>query len=239
MRLEARVAAAKVAKYATDESGDTIEMVERPHGGLSMVMADGQRSGKPAKAISNMVTRKALALLAEGVRDGAAARAAHDHLFTERRGQVSATLNIVSVDLLTRTLVLSRNSHCPIYIHTPAGLQCLNEPSQPVGIYPRTKPLITELPLQADTHVIVFTDGVLEAGEREGSTLDLPALITSLLGQEGATAQSLADGILAAAVALDHGRPSDDMSVLVLSIVPQGSADQARRLTVRFPIDLV
>ena len=35
--LEVQVAAAKIAKYATDESGDTLEIIERPRGGLSLV----------------------------------------------------------------------------------------------------------------------------------------------------------------------------------------------------------
>ena len=77
-KLEVRIAVAKVGKHATSESGDTLEIVERPRGGLSVVLADGQRSGRAAKAISNIVVRKAMALLAEGVRDGAVARAAHD-----------------------------------------------------------------------------------------------------------------------------------------------------------------
>ena len=76
--MEIIVAVAKISKYATSESGDTLEMIERPHGGISLVLADGQRSGKAAKRISNIVVRKAISLLADGVRDGAAARAAHD-----------------------------------------------------------------------------------------------------------------------------------------------------------------
>ena len=90
MRVE--LAVAKVAKYATGESGDTVETIERPHGGLSVVLVDGQRSGRSAKLISNIVARKAVSLLGEGVRDGAAARAAHDYLRTHRSGQVSAEL---------------------------------------------------------------------------------------------------------------------------------------------------
>ncbi len=54
-RLEIELAVAKVAKYATSESGDTVEVVERPHGGISIVVSDGQRSGRSAKAISNLV----------------------------------------------------------------------------------------------------------------------------------------------------------------------------------------
>ena len=61
--MEAHIAVSKIAKYATSESGDTLEMVERPAGGVSFVLADGQRSGRSAKAISNVVARKAISLL--------------------------------------------------------------------------------------------------------------------------------------------------------------------------------
>ena len=76
--MDLQIGVAKINKYASSESGDTLEVVERPGGGLSVVLADGQRSGKSAKLISNMVVRKVITLLAEGVRDGAAARAASD-----------------------------------------------------------------------------------------------------------------------------------------------------------------
>src|SRR5688500_11960167 len=76
--MEVQIAAAKVNKYAISESGDTLEVVERPNGGLSVVLADGQTSGRGAKAVSQLVVRKVIGLLAEGVRDGAAARAASD-----------------------------------------------------------------------------------------------------------------------------------------------------------------
>ena len=100
--MEIQIAVAKTNKYAVSESGDTLEVVERPNGGVSVVLADGQTSGRGAKAISTMVVRKVISLLAEGVRDGAAARAASDYLYTERYGKVSATLNILSADLQYR-----------------------------------------------------------------------------------------------------------------------------------------
>ena len=70
-----------------------------PTEGLSVVLADGQSSGRGAKAVSMMVVRKVIGLLAEGVRDGAAARAASDALYTEKGGKVSSTLNIASLDM--------------------------------------------------------------------------------------------------------------------------------------------
>jgi serine phosphatase RsbU (regulator of sigma subunit) len=238
--LELQVAVAKVGKYAVSESGDTVEVIERPHGGLSLVLVDGQRSGKSAKAISNIVARKAVSLLADGVRDGAAARAAHDYLRTMRSGQVSATLNIISVDLGTRTIVISRNSHCPVLVlHGRDGdIQLLDEPSQAIGIHARTRPVITEIPIEPDLHVVVYTDGVLSAGERYGQKLDTASLVCEQLKLcSGETcARSLADGLLSRAVEMDRGRPGDDVSVVVVSVSERQKTDDVRRLSVRFPI---
>jgi serine phosphatase RsbU (regulator of sigma subunit) len=238
--VEVQVAVAKVAKYATRESGDTVEMIERPHGGLSFVVVDGQRSGRSAKAISNLVARKAIALLAEGVRDGAAARAAHDYLYTYRGGKVQATLNILSVDMLSQTIVLSRNSHCPIVVITDAGLRILDEASRPVGVYRATKPLVVELPLQAPTTIVLFTDGLLSAGQRSGRSLDIPAAAQALCDDRGCDAQAIADQLLAQALQLDQGRASDDITILALTVRAYQPAEpfgvDVRRLVLSFPL---
>jgi serine phosphatase RsbU (regulator of sigma subunit) len=234
--MELSVAVAKVGKYATSESGDTFEMIERPQGGLSFVLVDGQHSGRGAKNISNVVARKAISDLAEGVRDGAVARAAHDYLFTYRQGKVSATLNIVSVDLITRTIVLARNNQCPTIVVAPSGFRILNQPSNPVGIYARTKPNMTELPLEAETAVVVYTDGMMTAGEFTGQTLDIPALVQDLTAYGTLDAQHIADSLLAAALEADSQRPQDDISVVVLTVTDDVIRDGARRMLVRSPL---
>src|SRR5512144_762363 len=127
--MEIQIAVAKVSKYAVSESGDTLEVVERPNGGLSVVLADGQTSGRGAKALSQMVVRKVIGLLAEGVRDGAAARAASDALFTERQGKVISTLNIASIDLSSGTIVLTRNNPAPMFICVNDRIDRIDEES--------------------------------------------------------------------------------------------------------------
>jgi serine phosphatase RsbU (regulator of sigma subunit) len=229
--VEVQVAVAKVKKYAAGESGDTVEMIERPHGGFSFVMVDGQRSGRSAKAISNLVARKAVTLLGEGVRDGAVARAAHDYLFTHRGGKVLATLNILSVDMVSKTIVLSRNSHCPIYVCTDDDLQILDEPSRPVGVYRGTKPVVVELPLLPATTVVVFTDGILAAGQRRGRSLEVPEIVLSLCDEVQPDAQYIADGLLSIALDYDEGRASDDISILVLTVKENQGTAQAGSLS--------
>ena len=234
--MEIEVAVAKVGKWATSESGDTLEMIERPHGGFSFVLVDGQRSGRAAKAISNLVARKALAELAEGVRDGAAARAAHDYLYAYKGGKVSATLNILSIDLASNTLVLSRNNQCPIIVITADnGLRLIDEPSGPVGVQRGTKPQITELGLVVGTTVVVYTDGLETAGARSSRGFDVLTTVREQTVGGDFTAQQLADHLLARALALDEGRPHDDISVLVLRVV-EHTGDGARRLTLQIPL---
>ncbi|MCU0502934.1 MAG: serine/threonine-protein phosphatase [Anaerolineae bacterium] len=236
--LNVEIAVAKAAKYAVHESGDSVEVIERPRGGLSVVMADGQRSGHSAKAISNIAVRKAMSLLAEGVRDGAVARAAHDYLRTQRRGQVSAELTIVSVDLETRTLVISRNSQCPVLLSEGDAWRAIDDPSETVGIRERTRPVIVELPLAAGQTAIAFTDGVLHAGERRGHCIDPLQIAQSQGCQPVCSAQRLADGLLAAALVADDGRPGDDVTVVVLQVTERfdESEPEVRRMTVSFPV---
>jgi len=234
--MELQIAVSKVRKYATSSSGDTVEVVERPNGGLSIVMADGQRSGRGAKWISTMVVRKVISLLAEGVRDGAAARAASDSLFTERKGKVSSTLNILSVDMQTQSLVITRNNPAPALLISNNVLNELNEHSLPVGLYRDTRPQIFETTLTAGLTAVAYTDGLVHAGSRKSITLDVPQEVMELIQTPDQSAQVIADSLLARAMLLDEGRPVDDTSIAVLRVLEKVS-DSVRRMVVHIPLE--
>ncbi len=233
--MEARVSVAKVSKYASAESGDSLEMIERPAGGLSFVLADGQMSGKSAKAISNVVTRKAISLLAEGVRDGPAARAASDYLYTYRFGKVLATMNILSIDLQSQSLVLTRNNPAPVVLVHADSVSLLADPAEAVGSRRGIRPSITEIPLEPGLAAVVFTDGLMHAGERSGQAMDIPGFVRNLAGQKQRDPDAWADDLLTHAMALDQGRPADDISILVAAILPR-TDDDSRHLSVRMPL---
>ncbi len=234
--MEVQIAVAKVNKYAISESGDTLEVVERPNGGLSVVLADGQTSGRGAKAISQMVVRKVIGLLAEGVRDGAAARAASDALFTEKQGKVICTLNIASLDLQSHTIVLTRNNPAPVFICRGERIDCLTEESIPLGTSRNLRPLITEVAIEPGVIIVIYTDGITHAGKRRGSPMDVEQTIRSVLEDQDPSPQVLADSLLAQAVRLDENRPADDISVLVVKVTSR-MGDNVRRMSVRLPIE--
>lgn len=235
--LEIHVAVAKVAHHGSGESGDTLETIERPGGGFSFVLVDGQGSGRGAKSLSNLVATRAISLLKDGARDGAVARAVHDYLYTYRMGQVAATLNILSVDFQTSKILISRNNPAPFFVITPRGLRSYNEPAAPIGLQPMVKPIITELPVEAFTYVVVFTDGLLRAGERFGADLELTNHLGAWPAAEGRDPAELTEYLLARAMELDQGQPTDDMSIVTLAVLPVERISTVRRLSLRAPYD--
>ena len=234
--MELQIAVAKINKYATSESGDTLEVVERPNGGLSVVLADGQTSGRGAKAVSQMVVRKVIGLLAEGVRDGAAARAASDALFTDKQGKVICTLNIASLDLHSRTVVLTRNNPSPLFICRGERIDKLDAESIPLGTSRDVRPLITELQFEPGLTIVIYTDGLVHAGERRGTPVNVGEILRAVLEDQDPSPQTLADTLLAQAASLDDNRPADDISVLVLKFTSR-IGDAVRRMSVRLPIE--
>lgn len=229
------VAVSKVNRWAVRESGDTLEMVERPHGGLSFVLADGQSSGRGAKAISAQVVHKVIGDLAEGVRDGAAARAANDLLYTQRHGRVSAELVILSVELDSGLLIITRCGQIPVFVRLPgAEVEVLESESPALGFYRMARPAIDHVPLTPGLLVVACTDGLINAGSTHRQVWDVGATIESLW-QADSSAQGMADGLLSYALELDDERPRDDVSVVALHVM-SGPETGPRRMTVEMPL---
>ena len=234
--MEVQIAISKIRKYATSSSGDTAEVIERPNGGMSVVLADGQSSGKGAKWVSSLVVRKVIQFLADGVRDGAAARAASDALFTERNGRVSATLNIISADLQSGTIVISRNNPAPVVLSYGHNIKYLSSEAEPVGLRRDTRPLITEIPLEVGLTVVAYTDGLVHAGSYYGESMDIGTCLQAELEEESPSPQKIADSLISHALKLDRGRPRDDISIVVLRVV-SGGDDLIRRMSVKLPLN--
>lgn len=233
--LQADLAAAKTSHYAARESGDTVELVERPDGGFTLVLVDGQGHGFPAKMLSLQLTAKAVSLIKEGVRDGAVARAVHDYLHAYRGGRVSATLDLLSLDLGTNHVLLTRNADVPAIFYRTGEWHLLPATAGPIGVRRHARPSIEQFDLAVGLHVVLYTDGIAHAGERYGAPLD-PVAALSAGGAVAANAQTLADTLLAAAVVADRGRPNDDMTVIALTIMARDEQVVTRHLTANIPL---
>jgi hypothetical protein len=227
---------AKVNKYASRESGDTAEVVERASGGISVVMVDGQGSGAAAKSLSLMLTAKAVALLKEGVRDGAVARAVHDSLLAYRGGRVSASLDIISADLKHGDVVLTRNTTTPALVVRSSEPELLPPTEGPIGIYHFTRPAVSRYPIAVGLEIWCVTDGVVGSGSRSGLAPMGLASAYADLPTDAIDALSRARAFLQVAIDRDGGRPGDDMCVALLRIVEGAGTSPVRTLHVTFGV---
>jgi serine phosphatase RsbU (regulator of sigma subunit) len=221
------VAWSKMPKGALGQSGDSIELVERPLGGLTLILADGQGSGPAARRISRMVAMKAVQLIADGSRDGAVARAVQDMLYTAREGRVTATLALLTVDFHTRTLVVSRNAPCPVIVRQDGHVFRLEGGAEVIGTYRKTRPAVTELDAVPGSLLLTYSDGLMNAGRRYGTAIDWPMWEERLSTAPADQLQEFIQDLMDYALELERGRPSDDVSIMALAL--QGDDDSALR----------
>lgn len=229
--MEIKVAIAKIDKYGSGNSGDTVEVIERPNGGLSVVLADGQINNKDQKSISTLVSHRVIDHISDGVRDGAAIRATAGSIFAEHEGGVRANLNVISADMQSNTIIVSRNNPIPVFLISDEKVDCLSSESEPIGSRADITPSIVELAINPNMAIIAFSDGVYNAGWQKQQIPDVCTTIEALIEEQEPTAQEIADFLLNRAIRLDEDRPKDDMSVVVFMITPQ-STDRIRRMNV-------
>ena len=131
--------------------------------------------------------------------------------------------------------MLTCNNPSPVFISRGDKTDCLNTGSIPLGTSRDVRPVITEIEIEIGLTIVVYTDGLSHAGDRRGQAMDVCEVIRSLLEEQDPSPQELADSLLAYAVRLDENRPADDISVLVLKVVPR-TGDEVRRMSIRLPI---
>lgn len=235
MEYSIDVAVAKTHKYASRESGDTAEVVERPAGGLSLLVVDGQGSGRSARVISQMLVARAVGSIKDGVRDGVVARALNDVLLGYRSGQVSATLGMASVDIPAGEVVVTHQGGTLGVVRTSTGIALLQSESPPLGRYRMSRPEIWTRKIEPGLLVVITSDGISASGQRQGrAPLDLCSYVASL--PDDSSARRVADGLLAEALARDDGKPGDDSTVGVLRIGPSADGIGVRTMTVSLPV---
>lgn len=232
--MELKISVSKTNKYSVSESGDSVEITERPQGGMSVIMADAQGSGKSARINSKLLVSKAAALIADGARDGAVARAVHDMMFALRDGRVSATLTIVSADLVTRSVVICQNGGPPVFVLDQGTVMVLPATAPPIGVHRNVKPNICEFALEPGLAILAMTDGIYAAGRYRGkphSDEDFMAYLHDLADNP----EFFADHVLQQSVDRDDGRPGDDMSVMALYVAPAEHSLKVRKMAVLLP----
>lgn len=233
--MEINAAISKVDRYSSTEQGNKVEIIERPNGGISIVMSEGKLNGKRSAAVTMKATHDVLNLIAEGIHDGAAARVVLSRIKSEHHDHAEVAISILSVDLQSRTIVITKNNLVPILTCDFDSNRFLPVNADPDQI--RLDPVVYQFEIALGQVFVVFSEGVLNAGQNNDEPIDLLLSIGSLRdeNEDEPTVQEIADFILKQAIYHDSGRPKDDMTVVVLKTSPATQRD-IRREYVCFPI---
>ena len=233
--MEVKIGLAKTSKYAMSYCGDSCDIAERPHGGISAIIADGQGNGLAAHHTSSWVVGKAVSLINDGARDGAVARAVHDYLYAMKDKKVSCTLTVLSADFESETLVISRNSNCPVIVKTEDFETVYDENVNPIGVHRHMKPLMYEMPLTPGMIVVSYTDGIEHAGRKQsGHPADFEKIMNIIRNNTADEVDFIARSIMEYALELDNEKASDDMTVVVMGVsatTPEGPKIEEVKVT--------
>ena len=153
-------------------------------------------------------------------------------------GRVSCTLTTVTADLDRGLCTVTRNSLVPAYALGPDCCDVLHAPSAPLGLASGLRPACESVPLHPGVRIVAVTDGISNAGARSGRALDLREYLLARARSRPPDPGPLARDLLGAALELDSGRPTDDMTVAVIGIVEADTEDDSRTMVVRVPVRL-
>jgi len=213
--MELQAAIAKVDRFSSVEQGDKVEIIERPHGGISIIMAEGKLGGRRSRIIAMKAVHSILNLIASGLHDGASSRIVLSNIFEEHKGKAQVKLHIISCDLESQSIVITKNNITPVVTVFDGAAEYLRFDGTIESDH-CASPSVFQFEIKEGRDFILVSDGILQAGSQYEQPLDLRVLVESLFEDDEPTVQNLADAILNQAISQDLGRPRDDMTVTVL-----------------------
>lgn len=231
--MEIQAAIAKVDRFSSIEEGDKVEIIERPKGGFSIILAEGKLEHRRSKAVTMKAVHTVLNLISEGIHDGAASRAVLSNLQVEHSGKVDLSLSLISCDYESGTVVITKNNPLPVVILQEGQVNFLNLDQDQDLL--AENPVVFQFPLEKEMTFFLMSDGIFSAGEQTHQTLDLHEIMESLIEDDLPSVEEMTEFVLQQAISRDIGRPNDDMSVVAVRIAP-GAESDFRKVSLRIPI---
>ncbi len=204
--------------------GDYYDLIPRSSGSWWLVMADISGKGVPAGLIASNLQaylwsrrddRRSLErVVAEG----------NDLLHGLARGRKFATMMLAEWYPERSELRWVGAGHPPMLVCRGADVLLLESTGRPVGLLPRQEYAVGTIGLEHGDVVLMFTDGVIEAGMMsDGDELGLERIIEEIRGSrtEHETIERVQQ-VLESHLA--GGQPDDDVTVLCYRCLPHGVA---------------
>ena len=205
--------------------GDSIAIFESRDGRSFALLSDGMGSGRKAAQLSGICTVFLQKMLATGGDTGVILRMLNDFLAAGAVGEVSATVDLLEVDLYTGEGIFWKSGAAPSFVYREGNLFRLSSRTAPVGILSEADVQKTAFRLYDGDLVVIISDGVAD-GREDGEFLEM--MLDGTESDEGLlrAAERIADAQRYASQ--KEGEHLDDRSVILLSIGEAESAEEEK-----------
>lgn len=224
-KIDPRLDVDALLEPARSVGGDLFDLTRLDEDRVGFMIGDVTGKGVPAALF--MAMSKALTsfvMTRENVDLGAAVASVNEELLRGGSETLTVTMDIGIVDLRTGVVSLVCAGHeDPITLTAKGKAQSHRlEGGPPLGIVDYPYP-VERLTLEQDDALILVTDGITEAQDRNGTLYGRKQLLLEVVRNSGSATQ-LCEGLRDAVRAFEGGiEPTDDLTVMVIRFVGQGT----------------
>jgi serine phosphatase RsbU (regulator of sigma subunit)/anti-sigma regulatory factor (Ser/Thr protein kinase) len=203
--------------------GDFYDAFETPDGGILMCMADVMGKGVPAAMFSAIIRTVLRAQKELGANPAALLAKANSILYADLdRVDMFITAQLVYVNPVDRVAATASAGHCPLLVgnHLTGKFMSIEADGPPLGIVDGLEYAGTQFEMDPGTHILMYTDGITEAKNREGEMWNDQRLdqwwrrAIADLPDASAIKESLIQSV---AAFVDRAPATDDLTFLLLA----------------------
>ena len=218
----ARIAARyRPAVAGSDIGGDFYDVFQTSDERWTLVLGDVSGKGTDAAVLTGLA-RHTLRAAAMRASDPTDVLAALNHaIIAPEYGERFVTLAYVqmAIDDGKAQLIASSAGHPnPLILRNDGRVEALTQVGGILGLFEDVDILFEEVALDAGDLLVLYTDGVLEARDRNGEFFGETRLNELLASFPGRSPDELAERIESAVMAFQDDTPRDDIAILVVGI---------------------
>ncbi len=214
LRYDAGVAA--IARGGHQASGDSHLVRKLRARDLVVLLSDGMGAGDRARQESSAAVSLLEELLELGLDRDSALRTVNSVLVLRSTEEIFATVDMLSVDLVTGRAEFTKIGAAPTFIRRGREVFCIPSQVIPIGILNEVAPESTHRMIQPGDTVVMMTDGVMEALGNLTESQKRNWVVRFLQSSRSSCSEDLASALVAQAASLTVDAPLDDISVVVI-----------------------
>lgn len=200
-------------------SGDNYAFLESECGRVTMLLADGTGSGEKASEDSGRILDLMEKLIEADFAMENAMNLINNAVLTRGQDKNLSTLDICDLDLYEGTCVFYKAGAAASFIKREYLVEQIDTHSLPLGVLQSPESEMVACDLMDGDYIIMMTDGVLDALERNRYEEAMKRMIGEMKERNP---KEMAERILQFVLHCSQGRILDDMTVIVLGMWESG-----------------